>query len=108
MSPITLTSVANHKIETESGNGKAEIRKWSSQLFHDPSKSYLLCTYKLCDVRVFLNIYRELASTKAPKGEEGMQLGHLAKFKSRLKIVKSPVCIVQSRQLLLVINHCLV
>ena len=36
---------------------------------------------------------------------------HLAKFKSRLKIVKSTVCIVQTKlQLLLrlVTNHCLI
>ncbi len=32
---------------------------------HNWSKSYLLRMRELCDVRVFLSIYRELASTQA-------------------------------------------
>ena len=48
------------KAETESGNGIAEFENGR----HNCSKSYLLRMRKLCDVRVFLSIHQELASTQ--------------------------------------------
>ena len=68
---------------------------------------FLACMKHFFGCKLMLTIYIQpqpsIAISRAyrPQRGRGHVTRHLAKFKSRLKIVKSTVCIVQSRQQLL-------